>query len=83
VELEEVRVGADGGRGAGSTARPPRKRGLMAGAWTGACRWRLMSRRGSWRSRGARGGASWTRWGPEASGDDEVLPCSERQHGAA
>jgi hypothetical protein len=39
VELEEVRVEADGGWGAGLTGRHPRKRGLMVGAWTGGGRW--------------------------------------------
>jgi hypothetical protein len=83
VELEEVRVGADSGRGTGSMTRHPWKRGLMAVAWTGACRWRPMGRGGSWHSRGARGGASWTKWRSEVSGDDEVLSRSIQRCSAA
>jgi hypothetical protein len=76
-------VGADGGRGVGSTTRRPGKRGLMVGAWTGACQWWPMGQGGSWHSRGAHGGASWTRWWPEASGDDEVLSRPGRRRSAA
>jgi hypothetical protein len=36
--LRRCEWGADGGRGMGSTVRRSRKRGLMAGAWTGADR---------------------------------------------
>jgi hypothetical protein len=81
-----ARGGASGGRwrpGHGIDGEAPVERGMMAGAWTGACRWQLMGRGGSWHSHGACGGANWTRWRPEASEDNEVLSHPGRQRGAA